>query len=308
LSRAPWRAASEGDSGSTITLHTQTGVHLRQMWNKRARWVGLPIVFALLSCADLRVAAAQGTGAAPQPASAGDLPLTRAQGDAILQELKRLELLLAQRQSEQSAAGPRGAGPARMKVPVDDTEYSIGRQDAPVVVVEFVDLECPFCHRFHTTTFAQLKTDYVDSGKVRFIHRDLPLPVHAYARPAAQAARCAGAQGKFWEFRDAVLAMQDPPSADQLRAIAARLRLNAPAFESCEKSNEFEDTIRRDEDIAANAGINGTPTFVVGRVENGWLFGTALRGNRGYEAFRTAIEASLSSADANSQAPSAGSR
>ena len=80
----------------------------------------------------------------------------------------------------------------------------LGRADAPVTLVEFTDLECPYCRAFHVGAFERLKREYIDTGKVRFVSRDFPLDFHPNARPAALAVRCAGEQGKFWEMRHAV--------------------------------------------------------------------------------------------------------
>ena len=80
----------------------------------------------------------------------------------------------------------------------------LGRADAPVTLVEFTDLECPFCRSFHVGAFEKVKQTYIDSGKVRFVSFDFPLDIHPNARPAALAVRCAGEQGKFWEMRHLV--------------------------------------------------------------------------------------------------------
>ena len=71
-----------------------------------------------------------------------------------------------------------------------------------MTIVEYTDYQCPFCQRFHVAAFPELKRNYIDTGKVRFFSKDLPLDFHANAMRAAQAGRCAGEQGKFWELRD----------------------------------------------------------------------------------------------------------
>ena len=72
------------------------------------------------------------------------------------------------------------------------------------MIIEFTDLQCPYCARFARDTWPQLRERYIDTGKVRFATRDLPLPFHEFALPAAVASRCAGRQGKFWEYREAL--------------------------------------------------------------------------------------------------------
>jgi len=80
---------------------------------------------------------------------------------------------------------------------VGDGWYAIGRDDAPVTLVEFSDYQCPFCRKFQTDGFVQLKKNYIDTGKVRFVSRDLPLDFHDNAPRAAEAARCAGTKASI---------------------------------------------------------------------------------------------------------------
>jgi protein-disulfide isomerase len=116
------------------------------------------------------------------------------QNDQILQELKAIRQLL------EKLAGPLGQPgpvPAQAAAPVDDhvtlatvTGLVLGKPDAPLTMVEFTDLQCPFCRQFHVTAFEQIKTDYIDTGKLRYISRDFPLDsIHPFAQGAARAAR-----------------------------------------------------------------------------------------------------------------------
>lgn len=81
---------------------------------------------------------------------------------------------------------------------------ALGNKDAKITIVEFADLECPFCKRYFTETFSQLKKDYIDTGKVAYYYRHFPLDFHPLARPFAQASECANEQGKFWEMHDKI--------------------------------------------------------------------------------------------------------
>ena len=236
--------------------------------------------------------------------------MTKAQGATILQELARIEGMLAARtpiDSAPSVAAPASSGPARLKIAPD--WHAVGRDDAPVVVVEFTDLQCPVCQRFHNTTFSRLKADYIDTGKVRFVSRDLPLPMHQYAHDAAVAERCAGAQGKFWEFRDSVLSGNQEPTSDELSSIGRKIGLDMDILTKCQRQNSFSDVIDSDADDAQSVGIHGTPSFVIGRARNGWIEGVKLLGNRPYPAFQSAIEAAFLQTPASmpSQANSTGS-
>src|ERR1700730_9107099 len=108
-----------------------------------------------------------------------------------------------------SAAGlaqsPQNSPPPNVRV-ANLMGYSLGRLDAPLTMIEFTDLQCPFCRQFHVTAFDQLTIKKLTTGKLRFISRDIPVEAaHPLAMRAAVAARCAGYQGKFWEMRDTVL-------------------------------------------------------------------------------------------------------
>ncbi|HTV55815.1 MAG TPA: DsbA family protein [Terriglobia bacterium] len=235
-------------------------------------------------------------------ATGPDAPMTQAQGEAILTELRAIHLLL-----ENGGAASLGArqrpGPYEVKMRIEPGWYALGNANAPVTVVEFTDLQCPFCRRFHTTTFARLKKDYIDTGKVRFIARDLPLPMHSYALQAAEAARCAGDQGKFWEFRDAVLDDQAPPTTDVLLKHATELGLTLNEFHACIDDGKYAQLIQGDRSSASAAGIHGTPAFVIGRVGGGWISGLAVQGARPLPFFQRMIEEMLNGLSAEPAKP-----
>jgi protein-disulfide isomerase len=138
--------------------------------------------------------------------------MTRDQADAILNELKSIHQLLLNSPATRAAAAPAPAALTsdKVKMSVGTGWYSMGRDDAPVTVVEFTDYQCPFCRKFESDSFTQLKKEYIDTGKVRFVSRDLPLDFHPNAPGAAMATRCAGDQGKFWELRNAMM-LEAPP-------------------------------------------------------------------------------------------------
>jgi len=118
--------------------------------------------------------------------------LTKEQGEAILNELRQIRLLL-ERQPRPAAVQPAPAAAPRVRVSVTPgRDWCRGREDAPLTLVEFSDYQCPFCKRFYATTFGELKRDYIDTGRLRYVSRDLPLANHPQARLAAKAARCAG--------------------------------------------------------------------------------------------------------------------
>jgi len=154
--------------------------------------------------------------------------ITHEQADAILNELRRIRQLLETDPLPQNAALRRAPQSARLAV--SSSWPVIGRDDAPVTVVEFLDYQCPYCRRFETETFSELKKQYIDTGKIRFISRDLPLPMHPHSQAAAEAARCATDQGKFWEMRSLLLEHNDRLEPDAITKYAQTAGLDLYSF------------------------------------------------------------------------------
>src|SRR5215475_11727585 len=186
--------------------------------------------------------------------------ITREQADTLIKEMREL------RRAIESLRAPRQAErPPDAKVRVEMGGLPIlGRPDAPITLVEFTDLECPFCRAFHVGTFEQIKREYIDTGKVRFISRDFPLDFHRNARPAALAVRCAGEQGKFWEMRHGVTVNAAALSGEVYDRLARELGLDAGRFTACIAADRYKADIDRDVADATSAGVTGTPTFVLG--------------------------------------------
>jgi protein-disulfide isomerase len=178
--------------------------------------------------------------------------------------------------------------PARLKL--DAREFSLGRSDAPLTLVEFTDYQCPFCRRFQAETFPLIKKNYIDTGKVRFIVRDLPLEFHSSARPAAEAAHCAAEQGKFWEMHAALLTGADPLANGGIDQRARAVGLDLTRLHECMRAARYEAAIAANAAAADALGINGTPAFVLGRVQNGELVGEVGSGAQPYVAFDEAIK------------------
>jgi protein-disulfide isomerase len=169
-------------------------------------------------------------------------------------------------------------------------EYSLGRPDAPITVVEFTDYQCPYCRRFEAETFPRLKHDWIDTGKVRFIVRDLPLEIHSAARLAAQAAHCAGAQGGFWPMHDALLKKDAQLGEKDIEALATRLGLDAAQLHECIGADRYAPAIAQAVADAARLGVNGTPSFVIGRSTPRELRGVILAGALPYEELESYLE------------------
>lgn len=169
----------------------------------------------------------------------------------------------------------------------------IGREDAPVTIIEFTDLQCPYCARHATQTFPRLQREYIDTGKLRYTSRDLPLPFHSFAMPAAVASRCAGEQGRFWEYREALFASQTLLGTEPYGRIAGELGLDVARLEACRTDGRQEANVKADIALAGSVGIRSTPTFVIGRVVNGEFQGEQFSGAQPFEYFKGRLDALL---------------
>jgi protein-disulfide isomerase len=169
----------------------------------------------------------------------------------------------------------------------------LGSADAPVLLLEFTDLQCPYCARHALETFPQLKRDYIDTGKVQYASRDLPLERHQHAFPAAVASRCAGEQGKFWEFRHALFALQGSLASEPYARIAKELGLDVAQLDACRQDGRQAENVRADMALAELSGIASTPSFVLGRIVNDEFVGETFSGAKPYEAFKAQIDAQL---------------
>jgi protein-disulfide isomerase len=169
----------------------------------------------------------------------------------------------------------------------------LGVADAPVAIIEFTDLQCPFCAHFAMYTFPRLKEAYIDRGKVLYVSRDLPLANHAYAVAAAVAVRCAGEQGRYWEFRHAVFAAQERLSTEPYAEFARELGLDFERFAACRADGRQLRAVREDRALAASRGLNTTPSFAIGRLIGDGFMGETISGEKSFDFFAAKIDALL---------------
>jgi protein-disulfide isomerase len=140
-----------------------------------------------------------------------------------------------------------------------------GEKSAKVVIVEFSDFQCPFCGRYSTQTYSQVIDEYVKTGKVKYVFRDFPLEtIHPLALKAAEASRCAGEQGKFWEMRDRLFKNQQALDAKEMLGHATVLELNVPKFQQCLDSDKYAADVKKDAAEGQKLGVKGTPSFFFG--------------------------------------------
>jgi protein-disulfide isomerase len=109
----------------------------------------------------------------------------------------------------------------------------LGDQNAPLTVVEYIDLQCPFCKRFHDATFAEIRKNLIDTGKLRYYSRDYPLEMHPFAMKAAVATRCAAEQGQFWRMREVLVTNAANLAPDAILGYAKTAGLDTVAFGPC---------------------------------------------------------------------------
>lgn len=160
-----------------------------------------------------------------------------------------------------------------------------GSSDAPILMIEFSDFQCPFCKRFVDETYPQLKKNYIDTGSVRFIFRHLPLDFHEFAAQAALAAECADDQRMFWEYHDALFNNQNALDADSLKKYAQELGLDQKEFDDCLNTVKHAKRVASDMAYTKSVGISGTPSFII----NGFV----VSGAQPYDVFKAVLDAEL---------------
>ncbi|MBS3128381.1 DsbA family protein [Candidatus Woesearchaeota archaeon] len=169
--------------------------------------------------------------------------------------------------------------------PTADDDAFKGNANAPVTIIEFSDFQCPFCKRFYEDTLPQLLKEYVDTGKAKFVYRDYPLDFHPQAQKAAEAAECAGDQGKFWEMHDKLFENQQSLSVENHKKWATELDLDTTKFNDCLDTGKNAEEVQKDLAEGSAAGVSGTPGFFV----NNQIISGAVP----FAVFKEAIDAEL---------------
>jgi protein-disulfide isomerase len=180
-----------------------------------------------------------------------------------------------------------------------DDDPVLGDANAPITIIEFSDYECPFCKRHFDQTLPQLMTEYVNTGEVKIVYRDLPLSFHEpMATKEAVAANCAREQGgdsKYFEYHDEIFTRTvsngNGLAEADLTTIATDLGLNLSSFNSCLLDPAQVDEVKKDVADAGRAGATGTPTFVIGKsTSNGEINGDLVVGAQPFAAFQAVID------------------
>lgn len=172
--------------------------------------------------------------------------------------------------------------PPRVPVTIAENDPTKGPAGAPVQIVTFSDFQCPYCSRV-VPSLDQIVAKYGD--QVQLVFRDFPLAFHDRAQPAAEAAQCAHAQGKFWEYHDALFANQQALADADLQKRAAALGLDVAEFSACLAAGRFRNDVLKDLEEGSRFGVSGTPAFFVN--------GRFLSGGQPFEAFAKFIDEEL---------------
>jgi len=171
-----------------------------------------------------------------------------------------------------------------MKNLIEDDSIK-GDPNAPVTIVEFSDYECPFCAKFYAQAFKQIESEYIDTGKVKFVYRDFPLNFHAQAQKAAEAAECAGEQGKYFEMHDKLFELGVSGGVTAFKQYASDIGLDTDEFNSCLDSGAMTSEVKKDMLDGQKLGVKGTPAFFIN--------GEMISGAQPYSVFKSAIDSAL---------------
>lgn len=168
-----------------------------------------------------------------------------------------------------------------------------GDSGAKVWMVVISDFQCPYCRIWHDSTYPTLVNEYVKRGKLKIAYVNFPLPMHQNAWPAAEAVMCAGVQGKFWEMQDKVFATQGqwatlPNAAPVFDSLATSAGLDAKRLRGCVDAHQTKRLIQADYDRSVAAGVNSTPTFIIGD--------RTVEGAQPIEQFRQVLDSALAKA------------
>ena len=214
--------------------------------------------------------------------------------EALRREIEALRLQQAQLAEElrrlQQAMGIRATSLQLGNAP------SRGAANAPLVLVEFSDYECPFCIRHFLQTMPELERQYIATGKLRYVFMDFPIDqLHPGALKAHEAARCSGEQGKFWEMHQRLFTPAGTHGQDRLKTLASELGLDRAKFDACLDSGKMQGPVRASVDRATQLGADGTPQLYLGVADANGSFRIirSIRGALPFEQIKQQIEGLL---------------
>ncbi len=224
-----------------------------------------------------------------------DMQTLKAGQEAIQKDIQEIKKLLA---SRPAAGGPPQEQAMNAMVTTEGEPFR-GKKDAKLTMIEFSEFQCPFCGRHVRETVPQLDKEYIETGKVKYVFRDLPLEsIHKNAFKASESAHCAGEQNKFWEMHDRLFENQKSLEPANLSEHAQAIGLDTKKFQQCLDSGKYAAEIRKDIGDANKIGITGTPTIVIGLTQANdpkIKVLKVIRGAQGYSSFKAAFDELLAS-------------
>lgn len=227
-------------------------------------------------------------------ASAGQSDNTGAQLQQLQEELQAVKARL------DAVEGRLQENPQTARFNVDfGDDPRLGSDTAHIGIVEFSDYQCPFCQRFQTQVFPQLKKEYIDTGKVAFVFKDFPLPSHAHSRSAAVAANCADQQDDYFAYQKALFDDQRSFGHSHYLDLAKQQQLDTEKFSACLADKQQVKEIEQDLSYGSSLGVNGTPTFFIGQIDHADRIVNArvIPGALPLRVFRQLIDAMLANAE-----------
>jgi protein-disulfide isomerase len=176
---------------------------------------------------------------------------------------------------------------------------SLGSSQAPVTIVEFSDFQCPYCKRFHDQVLPSLKADYIDKGLVRFVHKDLPLPFHEFARDAAETARCSADQRQYWSTYRALFQGQECFACKGIKTLSENAGIPPNKLEICKKAGASRKAVNSNLSEAELQGIRATPSFVIGPSQGDKHTGLLVEGAMPWPQFKALVEEALKKSESS---------
>ena len=241
----------------------------------RMRWRGLLLLLALVmtACGSTQPATDR---TVPRQTSVADESVTAAPSataDATAAATPAPAVTTSPTSTEEADAASSTASvtPIMRKLELTGEPYAtLGDPHAPMTVIEFSDYGCPFCRRYTMLTWAKLKHDYIDTGRVFYVFKDYPIvQLHPQADLAAEAAECVGRQGAYWKMHELLFANQSSwdTTSDVARTsfdkYVVQLKLDQKAYDSCMSQGQTQANVARNIAEGQHLGINGTPSFVI---------------------------------------------
>ncbi|MGB9598372.1 MAG: thioredoxin domain-containing protein, partial [Minisyncoccales bacterium] len=141
---------------------------------------------------------------------------------------------------------------------------TLGKNEAPIKIVEFLDFNCPYCKKFSLEVFPKIKEEYISKGLVQVIFKNFPLTL--YSQKLALASECAFEQGKFWEFHDLIFKSEKEMNDQEIKDLVKKINLEFEQFNSCFDSQKYLNEIGKDLEEGTGVGVRGTPTFFVNKI------------------------------------------